>query len=399
MKLREIINKKYLLYGASIILTRGLELSVLFFAAHFLSKAAYGNLEYYKKVIEVGSSFLAFGLPALIVSYTTNKQNKNYFYVLSVLFSSSLALVTGLFLYFFHRQILLFPLWFYAVFFIGSITQNYILVRWNSNLVSIYKIIISLIFYSLVYVFVRYYQVSAYAYVYPAYILCLPAVLFLIWLIYKERIKLRLLKKYTRLFFRLLPSSLTLVVSNFANLMFLYTDIFIIKFLSQNPSIEIADYSFALNIANILILIPLTLVQVDVEKLKQSVKEVPVLFKKISVLVFLGAAALLITYKFFVPVFFSKYGNTFLLFGIILAAKVFQSLSPVFGMYLSIRREYFLNLKINIAVLVLNIILNLLLYKSMGLYGVALASLISLFVRFIILRNIVVKKYLNRKFS
>ena len=306
MRLQEIINKKYLLYGASIILTRGLELSVLFFAAHFLTKAAYGNLEYYKKVIEVGSSFLAFGLPALIVSYTTNKQNKNYFYVLSVLFSTGLAIVTGLFLYFFHRQILLLPLWFYAVFLIGSITQNYILVRWNSNFVSIYKIIISLIFYSLVYVFVRYYQVSAYAYVYPAYILCLPAVLFLIWLIYKERIKLRLLKKYTRLFFRLLPSSLTLVVSNFANLMFLYTDIFIIKFLSQNPSVEIADYSFTLNIANILILIPLTLVQVDVEKIKQSVNELPVLFKKISVLVFMGAAVLLVTYKFFVPVFFKN---------------------------------------------------------------------------------------------
>ncbi|HFX17767.1 MAG TPA: hypothetical protein ENK64_01325, partial [Flavobacteriales bacterium] len=307
MKLRDLISPKYILYGLSIVLTRGLELLVLFFAAHYLSKSAYGNLEYYKKVIEVGSSFLAFGLPALLVSYTTNKQNKNYFYLLSILFTLGLAILILPILYVLKLQILLIPLLFYAWFFIGSLTQGYILVRWNSNWVAIYKIVISILFYGLVYLLIRYYQVSAFAYVYPAYMLFFPAVLFMLWLIYKAKIKLRLLTKYARLFFKLLPSSSTLVVSNFANLMFLYTDIFIIKFLSQNPSVEIADYSFALNIANMLLLIPVTLVQVDIEKLKKSAKEVSLLFKKILSLVFIGVIGLLTIYIYLTPIYFSKY--------------------------------------------------------------------------------------------
>ena len=396
MKINDIINKRYILYGISIILTRGLELSVLFFAAHFLSKAAYGNLEYYKKIIEVGSSFLAFGLPALILSYTTNKQNKNYFYVLSVLFSSAFALLIAIFLYFFHQQILLIPLLFYAVFFIGGITQNYILVRWNSNLVSIYKIIISLLFYGLVYVLIRYYQVSAYAYVYPAYVLLLPAVLFVIWLIYNEYIKLRILKKYARLFFRLLPSSLTLVVSNFANLMFLYTDIFIIKFLSQNPSVEIADYSFGLNIANILLIIPVTLVQVDVEKLKLDNLYLKILVKKILLLISLASLVLIIFYFVITQNFYTKFQNTLILFLIILFAKIFQSLTIAEGTSFLIQKKYSENLLINLSALSLNIFLSYLLYAKFGLYGVAIASVISLSLRFLVLlklnRKIIMKK-------
>jgi len=396
MKINDIINKRYILYGISIILTRGLELSVLFFAAHFLSKAAYGNLEYYKKIIEVGSSFLAFGLPALILSYTTNKQNKNYFYVLSVLFSSAFALLIAIFLYFFHQQILLIPLLFYAVFFIGGITQNYILVRWNSNLVSIYKIIISLLFYGLVYVLIRYYQVSAYAYVYPAYVLLLPAVLFVIWLIYNEYIKLRILKKYAHLFFRLLPSSLTLVVSNFANLMFLYTDIFIIKFLSQNPSVEIADYSFGLNIANILLIIPVTLVQVDVEKLKLDNLYLKILVKKILLLISLASLVLIIFYFVITQNFYTKFQNTLILFLIILFAKIFQSLTIAEGTSFLIQKKYSENLLINLSALSLNIFLSYLLYAKFGLYGVAIASVISLSLRFLVLlklnRKIIMKK-------
>jgi len=397
MKINDIINKRYILYGISIILTRGLELSVLFFAAHFLSKAAYGNLEYYKKIIEVGSSFLAFGLPALILSYTTNKQNKNYFYVMSVLFSSVLALLTGIFLYFFHQQILLIPLLFFAVFFVGGITQNYILVRWNSNLVSIYKIIISLLFYALVYVLIRYYQVSAYAYVYPAYVLFLPAVLFLIWLIYNEHIKLRILKKYARLFFRLLPSSLTLVVSNFANLMFLYTDIFIIKFLSQNPSVEIADYSFGLNIANILLIIPVTLVQVDVEKLKLDKLYLKILQKKILLLISLASLVLIIFYFVITQNFYPKFQNTLILFLIILFAKIFQSLTIAEGTTFLIQKKYSENLLINLSALSLNILLSYLLYAKFGLYGVAIASVISLSLRYLVLKKLNRKILMNKK--
>ena len=394
MQLKELIHKKYIFYGLSIILTRGLEMLVLFFAADYLSKQDYGSLEYYKKIIEVGSSFLAFGLPALIVSYTTNKQNKNYFYALSVVFAFVVSLIVAPVLGVLHLLILWVPLLFYALYFTGGITQNYLLVRRNSNVVSVYKILVSVLFYALVFIGVRYYAVTKYGFVYPAYFLIVPGLLWSFWLFYKEHIRWNALKRYGRLFFKLLPSSLTLVVSNFANLMFLYTDIFIINLLSTQPKIDIADYSFSLNIANLLLLIPLTLVQVDVEKMKKSVKEVPVLFRKIVILVLTASLFLVVFYKYFTAWYFTKFAGTFVLFLIILAAKVFQAFSPVFGTYMAIRRQYTLNLKINLFVLALNIVLSYLLFNRFGLYGVAYASLLSLLIRFIILRKIIKTKYL-----
>lgn len=394
MQLKSLIHKKYIFYGFSIVFTRGFEMLVLFYAAHFLSKSEYGDLEFYKKVIEVGSSFLAFGLPALIVSYTTNKQNKNYFYVLSVIFAIGLSLIVALILGWLHLLILWIPLLFYALYFTGGITQSYLLVRRNSNIVSLYKIIVSFLFYSLVFVGIRYYMVTKYAFVYPAYFLIIPCLLMSFILLYKENIQWYQLKRYDKLFIELLPSSLTLVVSNFANLMFLYTDIFIIKLLSGQPNIEIADYSFSLNIANILILIPLTLVQVDIEKLKQSSKEVSILFRKILILVLITSVLLIGFYKYFTALFFTKFADTFVLFLIILTAKIFQALAPVFGTYLAIKRRYMLNLKINLFVLTLNIILSYLLFSRFGLYGVAFASLLSLFARAIIFSIIVKNKYL-----
>ena len=394
MEFKQLIHKKYILYGFSIILTRGLEMLVLFFAAGYLSKQDYGSLEYYKKVIEVGSSFLAFGLPALIVSYTKNIQNKNYFYVLSIVFSVVLSIIVTPVLVIFHSLILWIPLLFYALYFTGSITQNYLLVRNGSNVVSVYKILVSFLFYSLVLIGVRYYSVSKFAFVYPAYFLIIPAFLWNSILLYKEHIRWQQLKRYGQLFVKLLPSSLTLVVSNFANLMFLYTDIFIINLMSAQPKIDIADYSFSLNVANILLLIPLTLVQVDVEKMKKSVKEVPLLFRKIVILVFAVSLFLVVLYKFFTAWYFTKFAGTFGLFLIILAAKIFQAFSPVFGTFLAIKRQYTLNLKINLFVLGLNIILSYLFFNRFGLYGVAFASLLSLFIRFLILRKKKKKRYL-----
>src|SRR5690606_41513439 len=84
--LKSLIDKKYIYYGGSIVLSRGLEYFVLFFAAGYLAKEAYGQLEFYKKIMEEGSSDLAFGFPALILSYTKSKESKIYFYLLSISF-------------------------------------------------------------------------------------------------------------------------------------------------------------------------------------------------------------------------------------------------------------------------------------------------------------------------
>ena len=37
------------------------------------------ELEFYKKIIEVGANVLAFGFPALILSYTKSKESKIYY--------------------------------------------------------------------------------------------------------------------------------------------------------------------------------------------------------------------------------------------------------------------------------------------------------------------------------
>lgn len=77
--LRSLLKTRYLYYGGSIVVSRGLEYIVLFFAAHFLAKEDYGELEFYKKAVEIGSNILAFGFPALILSYTKSDESKIYF--------------------------------------------------------------------------------------------------------------------------------------------------------------------------------------------------------------------------------------------------------------------------------------------------------------------------------
>ena len=84
--LKKYIQKNYLLYGGSIIVARGFEYVILFTAAGLLNKENYGELEYFKKLIEVVSSIFAFGFPALIISYTKSSSSKTYFYFLACYF-------------------------------------------------------------------------------------------------------------------------------------------------------------------------------------------------------------------------------------------------------------------------------------------------------------------------
>lgn len=374
-----------MIYGSSIVFTRGLEYVVLFFAAGFLSKSDYGELEYYKKVIEVGSSVFAFGFPALIVSYTRSHKSKHYFFLLSLLFVISLAGIIGIFFSFFQLLFLIIPFIFYAIFFNGGITPAYLLVFKGSDYASYYKIVISVVFYSVVFASIYFFNVSAFAYVNVNYVLIPFALLYVFGILYKQKILAGELKRYWGLFRKLLMSSFTLVVSNFANLMFLYTDIFIIKILSKEASIEIANYSFALNIANLLMLIPLTLVQVDIEQLKKDRKYVFVLNKKIIILVSVAAVLLLFFYYIFTNNFFIDFKNTLSVFTIILVAKIFHSMSTLFGTNLLIAKLFKANLIVNLTMLVLNIVISYILYFEYKLIGVAFASVISLLIRYVIL--------------
>lgn len=375
------LNKNHLLYGGSIIFSRGIEYLVLVFAAYFLSKQDYGELEFYKKVVEVGSAFFAFGFPVLLISYTKSRDSKTYLFLLSILFVCFISLVTGIFLYFLGWGLLIIPFLFYAIFFTGGVAQSYFLVQDGSNYASIYKSIISLLFYGVIFILIYNFDVSGMAYIYVSYIL-LPVSIVYIWIkLIKQKIVIYKLKKYWGLFKKLLYSSSTLVMSSFTNLMFLYSDIFLIKLLSDEANRDIADYSFSLNIASMLILIPMTLIQVDIEKLKKDSSLPNKLNKKILSLLFLGIVLLIITFKLLTTYLVPDYQDVLLLFLIIIAAKAVHCLSILYGTMLIVYKFYNTSLIINIIIFIANLFLSYLLYQLFYVYGIALASLISLSVR------------------
>src|SRR5690606_37849627 len=169
--------------------------------------------------------------------------------------------------------------------------------------------IISLLFYGVVFISIYYFDIAANAYVYVNYLLLPISFIHVATLFYREKILWQKVKRYWKLFKKLLLSSFTLVVSNFANMMFLYTDIFLIKLLSDNANVDIANYSFALNIGNMLLLIPMTLVQVDIEKLKNNYGYVRELNKKIIILVIILALALMILFYVLTTFFITSYSN------------------------------------------------------------------------------------------
>ena len=394
--LKSLFQKNYIFYGGSIVISRGLEYFVLFFAAHYMTKDDYGQLEYYKKIVEVGSTVLAFGFPALILSYTKSKDSKIYFYLLSIVFVLGLMGVLSI-AGFYHPILflLIVSMGFYALFFTGGIAQSYQIVHLGSNYASLYKIIISILFYGAVFCLIYFQQIRGEAYLYPSLILLPLVLVFTLFDFRKSKAEILKLKKYWNLFRKLLFSSFTLVVSNFANLLFLYTDIFIIKILSKIPNDEIADFSFALNVAGILLIISMTLIQVEIEKLKKNFRFIFNLNKKILTLTVFTSAILIFGYYILINTIYTSFNETFILFLIILIGKVFLTLSNLYGTNLIILKKFKLNLNINLIFLSLNIASCYFGYKLFGLIGIALSSALMLALRYVVLvffNNFFIKK-------
>ena len=395
MDIKKYINKNYLIYGLSIIFSRGFELIVLFIASLFLVKSQYGQLEYYKKIIELGGAFLSLGFPTLIMTYPRSKKSKLHLLVFSVFTILLLAVLLSPVLFYYKLIFLLIPILFYSFFFTGGVLQSYLLVQYDSQKVSIYKILVSLLFFSGVLFVVLKLNDGADAYVYPAYLLFPLFFIFVIKEIFYQQFRFNIFKKYAKHFVKLLYGSFTLLLNNFSNLMFIYTDIFLIKYLSENAFKEIADYSFALNVSNILLIIPLTLIQVDIEKLKTNYRIFNQLQRKILVLVGVLSLVLLIVYFGMIHTVFDKYNNTFLIFIILLIAKIFQSSTVIYGASLIIKKKFNHTLFVNLLMILINIIASYLLYSFFGLYGIAIASMFSLMIRLILLRHYRVKFYLK----
>jgi O-antigen/teichoic acid export membrane protein len=152
------------------------------------------------------------------------------------------------------------------------------------------------------------------------------------WLIYSLKPKIKIFFKYLKLFKKLLISSSTLVISTIANMMFMYSDIFIVKILSPNPSIEIANFSFVLNITNMIILIPMTLVQVDIEKIKKESYDWLQGYRK-KTFIYTSAFSIFIMLGYFILIntFYEAYKDTMILFLILFVGKIIQSNSVFFG--------------------------------------------------------------------
>jgi len=385
--IREYLNKHYFYFGLSIVASRGMELALMFFAAKYLAKPVYGQLEYYKKVLEVGGILLSFGFPAMILTYTRSKASKVYLLLFSSLFVLAFSLLWLPFLIRWNALDLWPALLFYALFFRGGVYPLYVLVKKGSDAASLYKATVSFVFYTLVWLYIVRSHDPSKAFVRAGSVLVIPGFLLLVREWWRFGISRMHVGRYFRLFFKLVYGSLTLVVNNFVNLMFLYTDIFIIKWLSVDPAREIADYSFALNAANVLILIPATLVQVDIERLKAEKGYERALHRKIAVWLIVMSAVLIPAYFYATSRWFPAYAPTTGIFLVILGAKFFQSLGVVYGTGILIQKRYAVNLLINTLALLFNIGASITLYRLLGLYGLAWASLAAIGLRYFLLRR------------
>ena len=388
-ELSQLVKKysKYFIYASSISIGRLSEYGVLFFAAYYLSKEDYGQLEFYKKAIELLSVVVAFGLPSFLFSYTKNSQNRIYLTLLSFgfvfFFSISLLPVFSVF----QIEQLLIPAFFHAAFFTNGVLPVFIITHFGSKKASLYKTISNVIFNGVVFILILFTQNPAHAFIYVNYFLLAPS-LVLLWLIFRNsNIVWNKTRKYFTLFKKELLNSLTLVISNFSNMMFLYVDIMLLKLLSNNPNIEIANYSFALNITTMLMLVPFTFVQVDIERIKK-VNAITDRAKKIFMATALLMVVITLVYVVLINTYYSSYSSTVYIFGILLVAKLFQSQSVLYGATILIKRKFKLNLNVNLSMLIFNIILSYTLYFYLGILGLAIASLISLVVRYIILQQL-----------
>lgn len=377
---------KYFFYASSIIVSRGLEYFVLFYAALFLSKDAYGELEFYKKIIELLAVVLAFGLPSLLLTYTKSKNSKVYLNVLAHFFITFMALVVFPLLWIFNYQFLIIPILFHAIFFNNGVMPVFFITQLGSNKASIYKSATSFLFYTGVFLLLLFNPEPQKAFVVVNYYLIGIGSLFSIIIFRKYQIKRSLLKRYFKLFKNLLISSLTLVVSNFANVMFLYTDIMILKLISNTPNVDIANYSFALNIANMLILVPFTMVHVDIEKIKKESYDWLQGYRK-KIFIYTSAFSTLIMLGYFIltNTFYEAYKDTIILFLILFVGKTIQSNSVFLGAQVLIKKYFIENLKINLITVTFNIIASYLCYLKFGLLGIAFVSALSLAIRYIVL--------------
>lgn len=399
---KKIRRSGYLLYGASTVFGRGLEYVMLILAAALCTPEAYGEFEFFKKVIEFSSILVAFGTPTLLLTYTKGEFSRVNLTAVSLFFSIFITAILFPIYYIFHVEHLVLPTLFFAtLYYSGSIIQSFFVVSKGSNYSAWYKIAGSTVFNGILIFYLWSYNASSNAIVVVSNICLVVFGFFVIGIFRSYYLKgmLRHIKRYIKLFYNILYGSFSMVMNNFINIAFIYTDIFIIKYLSETDqaNVLIGQYSFPLNIANALVIIPITIAHVDIEAIKKNVA----LFKKVvernRLGLLVGLIGLPFVYAIVLWITDDKYAGTWLLFIILVLAKFVQSLSIPYGMMVVLKKEFTFNLKLNLTSLILNISLSVILYPWFGIVGVAFASFSALFIRYFVIRRKVKKLLLQSK--
>lgn len=386
-------NKNYLLYGTSILFGRGIEYLLFFFLAYDMSQRDFGEFEFYKKILEFGSVFVAFGTNSLILTYTRGLQVKVSFLIFSCLLTLAIVIFITPLLYWYDYLFIAIPLLYFAQFHhANSIIQAFGLVAYGSKNNAYYKIIVALIFSVLILLFYFNITETPKALVYASYPVYSMGMVYLLYVLRRhwQFDGILKIKTFFKLFIGQLGNMAALIAGNISNVAFLVTDIFVIRFMAKSEDlalVEVAIYSFALTIASLIIIIPNTILSVDLEKMKYNLDAFDAAKSKIVTLNLIIIPLVFIGYTLGVTFIYTEYNGTLMLFGLILISKFLQILGMPYGTYLSIKRKYVLNFSINLSVMLFNIVLSISLYLYLNLLGIAIGSLVSLLIRFLLFRK------------
>jgi len=383
-----MLKLKYIWYGFSILLSRGIEYVVILFLAKTLSVTEYGEFEYYKRWVELGSVLLSFGFPVLIQTYTNTNTQKDYFLMLGLLFSGLTSALLVYPLHYFNVLFLLPSLFFYSCFYHGgSILQSYQIVRFSATYVSTYKIIVALVLSLLTLFFSGFILRKGLSLIYASSVLVIPGIIYFLYVKFKD-FELKDFKFKLNELWSILNSMLYVILESAFNIAFIYTDVLLLEYLVSDKKI-VASYSFPLTISGTLMVVAMSIVQMDIEELKNNHHYISKLAKKVDFLLVIAILSLAVIYYLMINNFWYNYQDTFLLFVVFLVYRFFHCSSQTHNMLCLIKGMYKEVFYLSIITFIGNIILAYVLFQYLGVYGIAISTLVFMFFRFYRMRSYV----------
>lgn len=377
--------RHYIFYSSSILFGRGLEYLWFFIISYYATKEQYGTFEFYRKIIEFIAVFASFGFPALILTYAKDKNEKNNFFIAGMFLSFSITIITGiiLFLLGIDYLILIVPILFYSIFhYSNSIYQAYNLVQKGSKYASLYKTIVSILFTISILLFFFFIEEKEFSIIYCTFPLLLLGLIY-----FAKDFDLGTIKHGCQSLMETIRLQYVnggvLFLTTVANTFFLTIDVLIIGYYSGTSTPKLAEYNFPLVLASTLLIIPMTITSVDIENYKQSHSKFLSSLKKNTIFTLIASVFVFGFYIILINSFYPDYKNTVLVFSIILVAKILQSITIPYGIYLGTKGIFIFQFKVLLLSLGLNTIFSLLLYNNYGLVGIACISFLSLLIRFI----------------